>query len=373
MQRLYIAGQVLAITAIQEAERDEDIPFFSILAPYFQNTLAFCRQWLRGASRFTLHTSGSTGVPKSITITRSQMKASASMTIQALQLDASDTALVCLNTGYIAGKMMLVRGLVAGMDLVIVPPSSLPFAEMPENISIHFAAMVPLQVQTTLESGDVRQIIRFNGLKALLIGGASVSYPLQQAIGQHITAPVYSTYGMTETVSHIALKRLNEPIQKEYKVLDNIQIGTDERGCLTIQGAVTNDQKLITNDIVQLIDAQHFIWVGRADHVINSGGFKIFPEKVESVVAQILDQEAVSLRFFIGGIPDKRLGEKVILVLEGNPLQAHVEEKLRLSLSRQLHPYELPKEIHYVQEFITTTTGKVQRQQTLHLIHSDFA
>lgn len=372
MQRLYIDGKVITVTAIQEAETDEDIPHFSVLAPYFQATLSFCRQWLSGVSSFMLYTSGSTGTPKPITITRSQMEASARMTIKALQLDTSDTALVCLNTAYIAGKMMLVRGFEAGMDLVIVQPSSLPFIEVPAGMTIHFTAMVPLQVQATLASEDVNQAARLNELKALLIGGAAVSYPLQQAIHQNITAPVYSTYGMTETVSHIALKRLNGPEQKAYKVLNGIHIGTDERGCLTIQGTVTNGQQLVTNDVVQLTDAKHFIWIGRADHIINSGGVKIFPEKVESVIAQILHQATVTVRFFIAGIPDTRLGEKVVLVLEGNPLQPHTEEKLRASLSQQLHPYELPKHIYYVREFTTTATGKIQRQQTLNSINEGF-
>lgn len=372
MQNLYINNKIIEVTAIQRAERNEDIPYFSDLAPYFQATLSFCRQWLRGSSSFTMHTSGSTGVPKSITITRSQMEASASMTIQALQLDTSDTALVCLNTAYIAGKMMLVRGFEAGMDLVIVQPSSLPFTQIPKNMAIRFAAMAPLQLQATLESDDADQIARFNQLKALLIGGAPVSYPLQQAIRQHITAPVYSTYGMTETVSHIAFKKLNGASQEEYTVLGDINVGIDERGCLTIQGAVSNYEKLITNDLVNLINDHCFIWLGRANHVINSGGFKIFPEKIESIVEQVLNKQAISARFFIGALPDERLGEKAVLVLEGTPLQSSVEEKLHSSLSQQLHPYELPKEIYYVQEFATTATGKIQRKQTLDLIHSKF-
>lgn len=369
MQRLHIDNKVIAVTAIHAAARDEDIPCFSVLAPYFQETLSFCRQWLSGVSSFTLHTSGSTGTPKAITVSRSQMEASAHMTIKALQLKASDTALVCLNTAYIAGKMMLVRGFEAGMNLYLVQPSSLPFAQVPASMAIRFTAMVPLQVQTTLASGDTAQIARFNSLKALLVGGAAVSYPLQQSISQQIKAPVYSTYGMTETVSHIALKRLNEPVQSEYTVLDGIHISTDDRGCLTIQGTVTNGQKLITNDVVQLKDAGHFTWIGRADHVINSGGIKVFPEKVESDIAPILHEAAITTRFFIAGIPDTYLGERVVLALESHPLQPQIEQKLRVSLRQQLRPYESPKDIYYIPAFVTTATGKIQRQQTLRKIH----
>lgn len=366
---LYLDNKRVRVKAIREAVEDQEIPFFLDFGTYFREVLSFCRSWLHGQQEFTIHTSGSTGVPKAIKITRSQIEASARMTVRALGLTASDTALVCLNTAYIAGKMMLVRGLEAGMDMVIIHPYGRPFAQVPENISIDFTAMVPLQVQNTLNAGSREERMRIDRLKALLVGGAPVSYDLHQAIREHINAPVYSTYGMTETVSHIALKRLNGQGQDEaYKVLDDIDIDTDQRGCLTIRGAVTGFQKLTTNDIVQIKDERHFEWLGRADYVINSGGVKILPEKVEAVVEKWMSEKKKQERFFVGALPDQRLGERAVLIMECSALPPELEQDLLNFLRLQLSSYEVPKEVYYIQDFMMTETGKVQRRQTLKFI-----
>ncbi len=322
------------------------------------------------------------------------MQASAHMTLRTLQLQSTDTALVCLNVAYIAGKMMLVRALETGMNIVIVTPGSLPFAQVPPEIIIRFAAMVPLQVQATLDSaaldsaaldsaaldsatldsatlkdGDTH-IGLLNQLKALLIGGAPVSYTLEQQIIQMIRAPVYITYGMTETVSHIALRQLNSG-NTDYTALDGIQLAVDDRSCLTIQGTVTNHQKIVTNDIVELADDRHFRWIGRADHVINSGGYKVFPEKVENVLAGILHQQSIPYALMIGSLPDERLGNKVVLMLEGEALLAAQEQKLQSEIVRRLPRYEIPKAIFYVPAFIMTNTGKVKRKATISLINTN--
>ena len=361
---LTIEGKQIESMALREAEREEDIPFYAELSAYAMATLSFCRQWLRGQTHFTLYTSGSTGTPKPITIYRQQMEASARMTIKSLQLSSTDTALVCMNTAYIAGRMMLVRGLEAGMPLVIQPPSSQPFRGLSTEMQIQFTALVPLQVQALLK--DEAQLERLNQLKALLIGGAPVSYHLQQEIRSKVEAPVYVTYGMTETVSHIALKKLNGTKPEDtYTVLEGVVIGTDDKQCLTIQGNVTNNQLLVTHDVVNLIDARHFEWIGRADHVINSGGFKVFPEKVEVAIARFMAEEKNTTAFFVGGMPDERLGQQAVLLLEGAASPAVFEEKLFTFLRQHLHPYEIPKRIYYVPAFSMTSTGKVQRQKTL--------
>ncbi len=368
MALLYINHRRIRLEELKGATQEEDMPYFEELDDYARATLSFCRQWLRGASQFVMHTSGSTGEPKPIALHRHQMETSARMTLRTLQLTKEDTALVCLNTAYIAGKMMLVRGMEAGMDLLLVSPDSLPFAQVSTAVPIRFAAMVPLQVQATLATGDMEQLRCFNRLKALLIGGAPVSYRLQQEISRKVTAPVFETYGMTETVSHIALKRLNGPQQSDvYTVLDGFHVETDERGCLTVQGAVTQDQKIVTNDVVRMIDSHHFQWIGRADHIINSGGYKIFPEKVERVIARMLPED-IARAFFIGGLPDERLGEKAVLIIEGKAHPPAFEKDLWVALRQQLHAYELPKAIYYVPEFIRTATNKINRRQTLALL-----
>lgn len=367
--QLYIEGRKIPFTWLREAASLQDVSHVEAMSEYARSILTFCYQWLHGQHTFTLHTSGSTSTPKAIHLTRSQMEASARMTIRAFGLDAADTALVCMNTAYIGGKMMLVRGLEAGMDLTIVTPSSQPFSRLPVDVTITFAAMVPLQVQTMLATPNTETLYRFNALKALIVGGAPVSYALQQMIRQHISAPVYSSYGMTETVSHIALKKINghEPTDA-YKVLSDVVIGTDARDCLTIRGAVTNQQTLTTNDIVSIVDDRHFIWIGRADHVINSGGFKIFPEKVEEAIARILEQQAV--RYFIAALPDDRLGEKAVLIIEGRPSPVKEQQALLDALRLHVHLYEVPKEIYYVPQFEMTATEKINRKQTLKQIHT---
>lgn len=363
---MYIEDRKIPLAALREAGSLQDVAH--MVSEYARSILTFCYEWLHGQQTFTLHTSGSTGKPKAIHITRRQMEASALMTLQTFQLNNTDTALVCMNTAYIGGKMMLVRGLEANMNLVVIEPSSQPFEQISANVPITFAAMVPLQVQTMLDTPDTETLYRLNALKALIVGGAPVSYALQQMIRQHISAPVYSSYGMTETVSHIALKKINghEPTDA-YKVLDGVSIGTDTRDCLTIRGAVTNHHTLTTHDVVRIIDERHFIWLSRADHVINSGGFKIFPEKVEEVIARILEQKAV--RYFIAALPDDRLGQKAVLVIEGNPPPAGEQQALLDALRPYVHPYEVPKEIYYVRQFVMTATEKVNRKKTLSLIH----
>lgn len=212
------------------------------------------------------------------------MQASARLTGQTLGLQPGDAALVCLNVRYVAGVMMLVRGLELGLSLTIQEPSGNPLANLdPATDRFAFAAFVPLQLQTILEQTPDKMPI-LNGMKAIVVGGAATSLALERAL-QVITAPVYATYGMTETVSHIALRRLNGPDASEvFTALDGVTLGTDERGCLHSTAAATNFEQIQTNDVVELIDPAHFRLLGRADRVINSGGVKIQPERVEQII-----------------------------------------------------------------------------------------
>ncbi len=192
----------------QQFSFDEILNFQEVTTQsYLSQTLQFCKDWLLGKETFRILTSGSTGAPKPIEISRKQMLASAKATAKALDLQAGDTALVCLNTNYIAGKMMLVRGLEIGMNMIVVEPSSAPFTTINTQFpTINFYAFVPLQLLTLLKN-DIH-IGTLNRAKAIIIGGAAVDKALENRL-QAISAPIYATYGMTETVSHIALKRLN--------------------------------------------------------------------------------------------------------------------------------------------------------------------
>lgn len=326
--------------------------------PYFRQAWEFCREWALGKTDFVLHTSGSTGEPKPILLTRAQMQASARMTRQALGLEKENTALVCLNVAYIAGTMMLVRGMEIGMTLYIVPPSSQPFDVLPDHLKIDFAAFVPLQVQTLLESENRRQ--RLEALKVILVGGAAIGASLLSQI-KSLKVAAFSTYGMTETVSHVALQHLNgtEFSHESYELLDGIEAETDGRNCLRLCGAVTNHEWIQTNDVVVFTDKRHFQILGRADNIINSGGVKIQLEKVERAVEQA---GKFLQRFFAWWTPDDRLGQRLVLVIETSESVDY--EFLKKDLLPWLSPYEIPKEVITVEKFSETPTGKVDKRAT---------
>lgn len=337
---------------------------------YLAQTIQFCKDWLLGRETFSIFTSGSTGAPKPIEISRKKMQASAKATAKALGLQKGDTAFICLNTSYIAGKMMLVRGLEIGMNMVVIAPSSNPFAtlDMPFQ-TIDFYAFVPLQLLAIL--GERKHTPTLNQAKAIIVGGAVVNAALENQL-QKVSAPIYATYGMTETVSHIALKRLNGKEKSPYyQALPHTQIGQDERGCLTIISPVTNFEKIITNDKVNLINEQHFEWIGRIDNVINSGGIKIQVEKIENEIDKLFAQLAIFQRFAIIGLPDTHLGETVTLVLEGEKNSSYITDNELFNLLKdRLSKYEVPKKIFYLSHFPETETNKINKLKIKELLEN---
>ena len=329
---------------------------------YEAKVLELVRQWLTGAQEFGLRTSGSTGQPQLITLTRRQLAASAARTGDYFDLGPGDRALVCLNCDFIGGKMMLVRGLEREMHLTIVEPHADPFEEVPADAEFDFAAFVPLQLRAVLAAGRAGQL---NRMRAILVGGAGVEPSLLAEV-QQLTVPVYLTYGMTETASHMALRRLNGPeASPHYRVLPGLHLGQDERGCLTVRGDVTDDQLIVTNDRIQLLDKHTFDWLGRVDFVINSGGVKVQAEKVELVLDVALAELGQSCRVFVAGRPDERLGEAITAYVEGPPLPATTEKRLLGLLTERLDKYEVPKAVVYVPAFRSTASGKLDRAATL--------
>ncbi len=333
------------------------------LSDFESETFSFIRSWLQGADSFKLHTSGSTGTPKEVTRTRKQLQESAHRTIKALDLNSNDTALICLDTKYIAGKMMLVRAFESNMKIVAVEPTSNPLLKLASGTRVSFAAFVPLQLQEVLKHSDC--IKKLNQMKSIIVGGSAVGTSLQHEI-QKITCPVYATYGMTETVSHIALQRLNgKEASDHFTTLPGISITVDERGCLIIE-LPEFSEKIITNDLVDLLSTTSFRWLGRFDNVINSGGRKIYPEKIEKAVESFFQEWMVDRSFMVGGVADDRLGQKLILIIEGFPISG--QKKILPTLQQHLHPYEVPKQIFNIREFIRTDTGKIDRLKTAALI-----
>jgi o-succinylbenzoate---CoA ligase len=339
------------------------------ISGYERQTLEFCRQWLSGQAEFTVHTSGSTGEPKPIRLSRAQMALSARMTGKALGLQSGDTALVNLHTQYIAGIMMLVRGLELNLRMTVIPPSSAPLQHFPEDTRFDFLSFVPLQLAATLREEPDKPII-LNRAKAILVGGAPVDHSLEARL-QDIPAPVYQTYGMTETISHVALRRLNGPERAEYyTVLAGVEIGTDERNCLVIRTPVREMQPVVTNDLAEILSPGTFRWIGRFDNVINSGGVKIPAEKVEAAVQRALHQLSVSRRLFVSGVPHPDLGEALVLFIEGEPLNQSTEAAVWqiVRSAGELSRYEFPKGIRYVPVFPETPTGKIDKPR-IRLLH----
>jgi O-succinylbenzoic acid--CoA ligase len=338
---------------------------FSNLNQNTQDILSFCKEWIKGKESFTLHTSGSTGSPKPIQITRNQLLASVELTKNALSLSSKDVAFVGINTSFIAGKMMLVRSLEIGMDMYIFPPSANPLETFLKSNhysqNLTFTALVPYQVDAILS--NPKTLEKLQKFRNILIGGASISHSLTTRIKDNLpNVNVFHTYGMTETVSHIALKNISKN-SEIFKVLKGISIDVDERNCLKIKGDITQNQWIITNDCVELINNYSFKWLGRIDNVINSGGIKLHLEEIEQKL-ELLFQNLTWKRFFLYGIPDEKLGHKLVLVIEGQKDNWKEEETLRQRIAQNLDSYKRPKEICFVEKFIETDTQKIDRKKT---------
>lgn len=303
-----------------------------------KNIAKFLLEWLNNESFVLVHTSGSTGKPKQIVLQKNAMIASARATGTFFNLQPKNSALLCLSADYIAGKMMLVRALTLGLHLDAVEPNSNPL----EHKKFDFVAMVPMQVANSLD--------KLHWVETLLIGGTKVSYQLAESILK-TDCKAFESYGMTETISHIAIKQIGE---KSFTVLPNVSIAVDERNCLVIEALDLSPEKIITNDSVEILSPTQFVLKGRIDNVINSGGVKIFPEEVEEKLSKY-----ISVRFFIASIPDEKFGEKVILVIEGKPFN------IDTSIFSEVSKYQTPKEIVFIDAFVETETNKINRKKTL--------
>ncbi|MDH5602762.1 MAG: AMP-binding protein [Cyclobacteriaceae bacterium] len=320
--------------------------------------VSFCYEWLSGKEYFIFKTSGSTGTPSEITVSRAAMKASADKTIAFFGLQPEDRALLCMSAVFTGGKMMLVRAMEGELHLYSVPPSSNPL----ENTlpPLDFAAFVPLQFHNLLNT--TRFDSSLNHMKGIIIGGSGIGEELWEKC-QRLTCPVYSTYGMTETVSHVALMKINGDEQDSYyTVLPHIKIKYSEDNCLMITGDVTDFQPVKTNDLVNIINERQFEWLGRKDNIINSGSIKVSAEILEKKMESIFKSMGFTFNFFVTGIPHKVLGEQIIMILEGEPLD---KEVIINPLRRHLEKFELPKNILSTDSFEYTSSGKIDRVSTI--------
>jgi len=300
----------------------------------------FLLDWFDNNPYIDINTSGSTGTPKTIRVEKQAMVNSALATGDFFNLAPGNKALHCLPAKYIAGKMMFVRGFILGLDMDFVAPNSTP---LKKNDTIYdFAAMVPLQAKNSLEE--------LKNVKKVIIGGVYIHRTLEDALAE-LPTEVYETYGMTETITHIAAKRVGE---QAFTVLPNVTISYDDNNCLVIHAPRISDEVIVTNDLVELVNENQFIFLGRFDNVVNSGGIKLIPEQIEEKLSG-----KIHSRFMFGGLPDEKLGEKLVLILEGDErtLEPHVFE--------ELDKYERPKAILFVPKFAETETGKMKRKEIL--------
>ena len=347
----------------------------------------FLSEWNNGSDRVLVHTSGSTGKPKPMMVEKKRMLNSARITCDFLGLKPGDSALLCMSLDYIAGKMVVVRSIERHLHLISVSPSGHPLKdinlkdanEKNANGEITFAAMVPMQVYNTLQVPEERE--RLTHVRHLIIGGGAIDASLEKELRSLPgNIAIWSTYGMTETLSHIALRRINGAEASEwYQPFDSVKISQTEEGCLVIDAPQVCAETLVTNDIVEIesyiynkvekhekVEKLRFRIKGRKDNVICSGGIKIQIEEVEALLKPHLEKP-----FMIAKKKDEKFGEIAVLLTEDEDLKK-VEATIRRLLSgksddsnksseSKSHKYWIPREFRYVEHLPLTETGKPKR------------
>lgn len=326
----------------------------------FPDIYIFLKHWFDDSEFITVKTSGSTGSPKLIKLKKEFMINSAKATGQYFNLQQKTTALLCLPIDFIAGKMMLIRALTLGWHLDVGLSNTNPL----EGVKKHydFLAMVPMQLFHSLK--------KLEHIKKLIVGGGLVSNELAKKLN-NVSTQIFATYGMTETVTHIAVKPLNRAggltsTTDLFQTLPSVKISKDDRNCLCIDAPSVADKTINTNDLVEILSSNKFKWLGRYDNIINSGGVKLIPEQIESRLHKIILQ-----RFFVIGFPDRVLGEKLILICEGNKKADLLDKIIRFQKENpsDLAKFEIPKKIYFVNKFLETETKKIKRMEVLNSIH----
>jgi len=334
------------------AEKENGMPLWK------RDVLAFIKQFMDPRTgEIKQYTSGTTGDPKPYALSRESMVISARKTLIYFELKRGDKALLSLPIRYIAGKLMVVRALVGGLDLLLVDPDGRPLRKLKQKVSL--AAMVPLQVFETVEHGDELSLV-----SSLIIGGGELRHSLREQLSQMQKPVLYETFGMTETYTHFALKRINgKHPQSAFHLLEGVSITRDDRNCLVVSVSGITQGPLTTNDLVEIDDTgKSFRWLGRYDHVINTGGIKVIPERVEEQIRNLIGVDCLLLPE-----PDERLGERLVLLAE-TPESDPPLEKWISSLSKVLSTYEIPKRIVTVKEIPRNQSMKKDRASARLLI-----
>ncbi len=327
---------------------DSDIPEWE------KKAYRFLLEWVNNDNFIIQWSSGTTGEKKEFRLLKSSMVTSAQITCSLLNLKPGYSALLCLPVDYIAGKMMIVRAWVCGMDLLLTDPDGTPDISRYNNID--FSAMVPLQVFNLLNSEEDLSKIR-----TLLIGGGEIREDLEIRL-KEIPTRIFATYGMAETCSHVALRKVNgDDASSFFTAIPGITLVSDDRDCLIIKADFLPDS-IKTNDLVEFSGQNSFRWLGRFDNLINSGGIKIIPEELEEKISRILESECAVL-----GLPDSKLGQKIVLALEDLSVitsQKVILEKLR----KQLDRHAVPKGIYFLEKLPRNRSFKIDRKKLYDII-----
>ena len=313
---------------------------------FLMDLYVFLKEWWDESPLIQVHTSGSTGKPKDLWARKEQMIHSAQLTCEFLHLHEGDRALLCMPLRYIAGKMVVVRALVAGLDLILRAPSGHPFADPIGDL--RFTALIPLQVFNTLRVPEERK--RLEETEILIIGGGAIDADLETEI-RSLPNRVYSTYGMTETLSHIALRRLNGAgASPYYHPFPSVRLSLSEDDCLVIDAPLVCDRPLRTNDIARLLPDGGFQIVGRKDNTINTGGIKVQIEEVEAALRPYF-----SFPYAISSVPDMKFGEIVVALV------ATTDERILADAFEALPKFQRPRQIVSVEAIPQTGSGKIDR------------
>lgn len=313
--------------------------------PYEKQLGDFLLDWLNNKDYVEVKTSGSTGTPKTIRHSKQAMVNSAIATGDFFGLKPGDKALSCLSCSFIAGKMMVVRAIILGLELDVVAPSLTPYFNTRKQYD--FCVMIPLQLQNTLQ--------HIGNLKTILVGGATVNKNLIAQI-QECKPDVYESFGMTETITHFALRKLNHNngTVANFETLPNVTVSMDDRNCLVVNIPYIQEEEIVTNDVVTIHSSTEFSWFGRYDNIINSAGLKIHPEQLEGKLTGKLKQ-----RYIITSEDDNVYQDKIVLLVEGE------ETVIDDNAFANLESYEKPKQIYFIPSFTETKSGKINRARTL--------
>lgn len=303
------------------------------------------------------HTSGSTGTPKKIHLLKEDMRASAKLTNEYFKLNSESTFYLNLSPNYIAGKMMIVRALELGAKIIEEKPSNQPLANYTDNKRISLGAFVPSQIKYLINNPE--KLVLFDNI---IIGGGKISNRLERWLAEQ-GVRAFSTYGMTETCSHVALAPMGTTPQP-YTALGDITFSTDERDCLIIHSPHFSQSEIVTNDIVELLSPTQFMWCGRIDNVINTGGIKVFPETIEPIIGEIIK----NVRFFITSQPSDKWGEELVLALEytslpeGTIKTGTIHPDFIEKMKVKLPCHAIPRYYVAINKFKETSTGKIIRE-----------